>query len=148
MDRISSGGMSWADQWDYTPDPPPAPPLDDEQHKKGKGSSKNRTRFKRIKLWMKEFGHKKSLPCTRRFRAEVLRRAYSSWRRHLGESKKSSKLKELELRYLLHSAGGTQKLNQLMVTKKAAKQEDASDAKSRKLPVTLYHSCPFGHKIF
>ncbi|XP_010249438.1 PREDICTED: uncharacterized protein LOC104591984 [Nelumbo nucifera] len=26
MDHNSSGGLSWADQWDYNPDPPPPPP--------------------------------------------------------------------------------------------------------------------------
>ncbi|KAH7680884.1 hypothetical protein IHE45_05G023100 [Dioscorea alata] len=55
MDRSCSGGLSWADQWDYnTPDPPPPPP---ENDKKGKDGSK--APHARLKKWIKELCQKK-----------------------------------------------------------------------------------------
>ena len=51
---MDSGGLSWADQWDYnTPDPPP-PSAEDGKNKKDGcskgGSGKKKLNFK----WMKE----------------------------------------------------------------------------------------------
>lgn len=66
MDCSYAGGLSWADQWDSTPDSPLPPTTDDR--KKGKDGSKGArsasARFKKMKNgtfgWFKELCQKKS----------------------------------------------------------------------------------------
>ncbi|RWW04282.1 hypothetical protein GW17_00032501 [Ensete ventricosum] len=64
MDRSCSGGLSWADQWDSAPDPPP---LQLDEPKKGKTEKKGKSssRSKKGKGggafgWIKELCQKKS----------------------------------------------------------------------------------------
>ncbi|KAK1270593.1 hypothetical protein QJS04_geneDACA014068 [Acorus gramineus] len=61
MDGVNAG-MSWADQWDSSPDLPPEP-LPDEVGKGGKEDAKNKS-SKKAKSgafgWMKELCQKKS----------------------------------------------------------------------------------------
>lgn len=60
MERTYSGGMSWADQWDYTmPDPPLPPPSDDHKGEKCKEDSKGKSGLRKIKTWFKDLGSKR-----------------------------------------------------------------------------------------
>ncbi|KAL5760084.1 hypothetical protein ACOSQ2_018922 [Xanthoceras sorbifolium] len=50
-------GLSWADQWDYNPDPRPT--ASEEDKKKGKDGSKNKLAKKLMSLkWMKDLRKK------------------------------------------------------------------------------------------
>lgn len=56
---MDSGGLSWADQWDYHNDPPPLSSGDDK--KKNKDGSNGKSNFGKTLLsfkWMKEFRKK------------------------------------------------------------------------------------------
>lgn len=48
------GGLSWADQWDNCPDPPP-PAKSEDENKKGKDGSKDKSSSKKFGLkWVKD----------------------------------------------------------------------------------------------
>ena len=53
------GGLSWADQWDYNPDPPPS--SSENEKKKNKDGSSDKSKFRKTILgfkWMKELRKK------------------------------------------------------------------------------------------
>lgn len=52
--EVYSGGLSWVDQWDPAPDPPPS---SEQNGKSGKKGSKAQTKFKK---WINEIFSKKS----------------------------------------------------------------------------------------
>lgn len=67
MDRSNSaggggGGLSWADQWDYNPEPPPPmqQQIPDDDDKKKVKEDKNKAKKKSFKQWVKNLCQKKS----------------------------------------------------------------------------------------
>lgn len=52
---MNSEGLSWADQWDYNPDPPPPSAKDDGKKKDGSESCKDESLKKKLNFkWVKQ----------------------------------------------------------------------------------------------